>query len=423
MDAVRTPSAFISYAHEDRPFALAIHDELKRLGVAVWIDKHGLLPGDSLTEKIGDAIVDNDFVIGIVSEASLDSAWCKKELALATTDGINNKKVKVIPVRLDSDVKMPSFLTDTFYVDADRSNPVKLAEELAFAMSRHLELMSPEVRESIAVVEPPPLREASTAGAWSGVRWSVRSGPRPFAPTDGRDATGFAWEIERQGDVRTVIIWMSRDVEASSGGLLAEVADAKRTRGQSVIDRLVVSDNPPAEVLVATYGIRLAAPGYSDDMKLLKGLGDQAVLRSDVWFQAADIEAIGEQAGLGGDQVEDSLDVLDRRGIIKLLKLINAPATTGTVTETGLDRYFQEFRPSYPREQVAVRAKLGEHRVAKTADLTNHTLADELGFPLFVIDHILEVFKSHGYLTLVGPAFGADVPRLIENISPELGRR
>ncbi len=107
---------------------LALVQQLKEHGIGVWIDCVDLVIGDSLIRRIGDAIYDEDFVITVISEHSVKSSWCEKELSLAVTHGIQSKQVKVLPVRLD-EVTLPSFLVDTLWVDADRSDCTAVAAQ------------------------------------------------------------------------------------------------------------------------------------------------------------------------------------------------------------------------------------------------------------------------------------------------------
>jgi len=132
------PRAFISYSHQDEAFVLALVKRLDEHGVGVWIDRVDLLIGDSLIRRIGDAIHDEDFVIAVISEHSVNSSWCEKELSLAVTHGIRSKQVKVLPVRLD-EVELPSFLADTLWLETDRSDCTAVAAQLAAAIERHLE--------------------------------------------------------------------------------------------------------------------------------------------------------------------------------------------------------------------------------------------------------------------------------------------
>ena len=253
----REPSAFISYSHADADFAIPFYEGLRRRGIDVWIDKVELLIGDSLSTKIGRAIVDNDFVIAIISPESVKSAWCEKELAIAVTQGINNKKVKVLPVRLDQ-ARMPPSISDAMYLDADRSDPDGAAEQMALAISRHLGLISPDLQKLVATTAPQPGPPSGPPG-WSGAPWGITAGPLAV-PQAGRDAVGFGYKLERNGQERRVIVWISGSAMASSSGLPPEVSEAKRTRGRSVARQLCQIDDPPAEVMAATYGIRLGVP-------------------------------------------------------------------------------------------------------------------------------------------------------------------
>jgi hypothetical protein len=135
------PRAFISYSHRDRAFVEPFEAALRKTGVDVWIDHADLLIGDSLVSRIGDAIRDGDFVVAVVSSYSVTSPWCVKELALAMTHGIRSQRIKILPLRL-GEVRMPSFLEDTVWEDADLTDPVAAAERIASTIRRHLESQS-----------------------------------------------------------------------------------------------------------------------------------------------------------------------------------------------------------------------------------------------------------------------------------------
>jgi hypothetical protein len=97
-----------------------------------------VLVGDSLIRSISDAIHEEDFVLAVISEHSVNSSWCVKELSLAVTLGIQSNQVKVLPVRLDKTV-LPSFLADTRWADADPSDCRAVAAELTTSMKGHLD--------------------------------------------------------------------------------------------------------------------------------------------------------------------------------------------------------------------------------------------------------------------------------------------
>ena len=49
-------SCFISYSHEDKPFARRLHDALQGQGIRCWLDEKQLLPGDDIHEQIDRGI-------------------------------------------------------------------------------------------------------------------------------------------------------------------------------------------------------------------------------------------------------------------------------------------------------------------------------------------------------------------------------
>ena len=109
-------SVFISYSHKDKPFAKRLAADLRDAGHTVWIDETEIFVGDSLIEKIRDAIDNVDFIAAIVSLTSIDSQWVKKELDLASNREIDEKRVVVLPILLD-DVELPGFLKGKYYAD------------------------------------------------------------------------------------------------------------------------------------------------------------------------------------------------------------------------------------------------------------------------------------------------------------------
>ena len=120
-------SVFISYAHEDVEVATAIQDRLEADGFAVWIDEGALRAGDSLFERITTAIHANEFVVALITEASVDSRWCQHEIHTAMTSGLNREGVKLLPVRF-GEVAIPVTLEDTY---CPAVNPESMDEGVA----------------------------------------------------------------------------------------------------------------------------------------------------------------------------------------------------------------------------------------------------------------------------------------------------
>jgi hypothetical protein len=131
------PSAFISYAHEDQEFVLALYEHLQSQGLDIRYDSVVLQIGDSLIETISREIVEGDFLIAIVSPDSVQSSWCQREVAIAATQGINEKQVKVLPVRFRG-AEMPPMLTGIYWADADAQSVETIARRLAASMGAHI---------------------------------------------------------------------------------------------------------------------------------------------------------------------------------------------------------------------------------------------------------------------------------------------
>lgn len=73
-------SAFISYSHADKAFAIRLHDALQREGIRCWRDEHQMLPGDDIYEQVDRGIRLWDKTLLCASEASLTSWWVDNEI-------------------------------------------------------------------------------------------------------------------------------------------------------------------------------------------------------------------------------------------------------------------------------------------------------------------------------------------------------
>ncbi len=110
------PSIFVSYAHEDRELAHALAKAMEAEGARVWLDQGELLIGDSLIERISEAIAEFDFVVALVSVASIHSNWCRKEISLAMSKQVQRggRGVTILPLRV-GEVQMPPPLVDVLW--------------------------------------------------------------------------------------------------------------------------------------------------------------------------------------------------------------------------------------------------------------------------------------------------------------------
>ena len=70
-----TRGVFISYCCQDREFAQRLVRDLEDREIPVWFDEVELEPGDSIVQKIEAGIDRMDYLIVIMSPASVDSQW------------------------------------------------------------------------------------------------------------------------------------------------------------------------------------------------------------------------------------------------------------------------------------------------------------------------------------------------------------
>ena len=109
-------TVFLSHSSKDKPAVRRISHSLESQGISVWLDEAEINVGDSLFQKIADAIESIDFVVAVISNASVTSKWVQKELQLAMTKEILNQKVTVLPLVIDS-CKIPFFISDKCFAD------------------------------------------------------------------------------------------------------------------------------------------------------------------------------------------------------------------------------------------------------------------------------------------------------------------
>ena len=120
-------SVFLSHSSKDKFFVRNLSDHLRSYGVRVWLDEAEINVGDSLTEKIGKAMEEADYVGVVLSHNSINSEWVQRELQIALQKEIKGKKVVVLPILIET-VEIPPFLKDKLY--ADFTTPEKLEIEV-----------------------------------------------------------------------------------------------------------------------------------------------------------------------------------------------------------------------------------------------------------------------------------------------------
>ncbi|XP_046582509.1 toll-like receptor 4 [Haliotis rubra] len=94
-------NAFISYADEDRDFALHMFiQKLEREGnLRLCLHHRDFIPGEPIAANILSAIQKSQFVVIVLSPNFLDSYWCRYEFEMARMEGLYTERNMVVLVK------------------------------------------------------------------------------------------------------------------------------------------------------------------------------------------------------------------------------------------------------------------------------------------------------------------------------------
>lgn len=114
---------FISHASEDKEsFVDPLAHRLRELAVRVWYDKFVLIPGDRISEKIGEGLAKCRSGLLVISPAFIQKPWTKYELS-GLVNRFVEEKIRLIPVWLgvsrDDVAKFNPALADLFAIIGD----------------------------------------------------------------------------------------------------------------------------------------------------------------------------------------------------------------------------------------------------------------------------------------------------------------
>ena len=111
---------FISYSSKDKEFAMNLVDYLKANGVNVWFDHFEIKVGDSIIDKISNAIDNMRGIAIVLSGYSIRSNWVRKELNTTLINRLSGNNILIYPILL-SNCKIPTLLSEYKYADFRKS--------------------------------------------------------------------------------------------------------------------------------------------------------------------------------------------------------------------------------------------------------------------------------------------------------------
>ena len=107
---------FISYSRINSDFVDKLAVNLIQRKANIWVDRWEVKVGESLTDKIQNAIKSANAILIVFSKAFLQSEWCKRELSASLIRELEEKKVLILPLLIE-DCEIPVFLKDKLYAD------------------------------------------------------------------------------------------------------------------------------------------------------------------------------------------------------------------------------------------------------------------------------------------------------------------
>jgi hypothetical protein len=122
----KIPRLFLSYAAKDKKYAERLAGELKNSGASVWFDEWELQVGDSLRQRIDEAIAISDYLLILLTPNSINSRWIQAEWRAVFSNELNERAITVIPVLLE-DCEIPTDLADRLYLDLRYNFPAGVA--------------------------------------------------------------------------------------------------------------------------------------------------------------------------------------------------------------------------------------------------------------------------------------------------------
>lgn len=144
-------SVFISYSHQDQEVVEKIATYLVKENIHIWIDKWELNYGDSLIQRIQEALTESSVLLIMLSKASVESEWCKKELSAGLIRELEEKRVVTIPVLLET-CSIPIFLREKYFADF-RTDFDKSIKKLQDSLSKYVDITLNRVQSNKYIID------------------------------------------------------------------------------------------------------------------------------------------------------------------------------------------------------------------------------------------------------------------------------
>ncbi|MBN2464489.1 toll/interleukin-1 receptor domain-containing protein [candidate division WOR-3 bacterium] len=112
----KQPHIVIAYTYADNEFARRLAGALRREGISPWVDEVDMSVGVILVNRLAHSLRPADFVIPLISAASLNARWVRQDLRAVASRNFKGRRVRVLPARVDG-AALPDHLRAQSYID------------------------------------------------------------------------------------------------------------------------------------------------------------------------------------------------------------------------------------------------------------------------------------------------------------------
>ncbi len=187
--------------------------------------------------------------------------------------------------------------------------------------------------------------------------------------------------------------------EALRSTLWERIADLSEYEGslQRILAAVFgVKDKPPvgsAPKYVGAMGLASIAGLTHVDSFVLQTSCESALDSGNVWLNPGKLFLVDGNPTVPEDELRDALHILDQQGYIELLRTLSSGFSQYKVTAYGLETYARDCITGYDQKVVAVASSLINDELGD-----NFAIAQKLNERQLLVDHILDMFESHGHI-------------------------
>ncbi|HKP52644.1 MAG TPA: SUMF1/EgtB/PvdO family nonheme iron enzyme [Chloroflexia bacterium] len=110
---------FLSHSSHDTEAVRHLAEDLKRVGLQVWLDDWEIRVGDIIPQKVQEGLDASDYLAVWMTRDAMESGWVEREWQTRLYDEANNRSKIVLPL-LAEDIQLPGFLRPKRYADFRR---------------------------------------------------------------------------------------------------------------------------------------------------------------------------------------------------------------------------------------------------------------------------------------------------------------